>query len=260
LEKKREDKIQFDKVLAKTLALEREVETLVTKKVLRRDLTSEELDQEFQELNSGQIKANARLAIEELAAPRGAVRKKKSTAVGRRMMRAEEEKGDNNRLPPVSVMLSRGDVVAWDNEVENVEVIRKKRENKTVNIPESVVEEMDLEIGEDEENFQKEQRNEVRVEIPQDILKVVERSVLTLQGGEGEVESLSTTFLQNLVSDRMEIDLGEKYDQRVQEIVQDFEESGREAGLTGSPSRYIKEELIEREEISRESRSGGVRC
>jgi len=43
----------------------------------------------------------------------------------------------------------------------------------------------------------------------------------------------------------------------VQEIVQDLEESGREAGLTESPSRIIKEELIEREETSRESRKVG---
>jgi len=59
-------------------------------------------------LNSGQVKANARLAVEQLAAPRRAARKTKSAAVGRRMMRAEEETGDNNRLPPVSVTLGTG--------------------------------------------------------------------------------------------------------------------------------------------------------
>jgi len=80
-------------------------------KVLRRELTSEELDQEFRELNSGQVKANARLAVEELVAPRGVNKKEKSAAVGRRMMRAEEETGDNNRLPSVSVLLNRGDIV-----------------------------------------------------------------------------------------------------------------------------------------------------
>jgi len=69
-EKKREDKIQFDKVLAKTLALEGVGDTMVIKKVPRKDLTSDELDQEFRELNSGQIKANARLVVEELAAPK----------------------------------------------------------------------------------------------------------------------------------------------------------------------------------------------
>jgi len=83
-----------------------------------------------------------------------------------------------------------------------------------------VVEDMDLESGEEEEDFEKEQRNEVRVEIPQDILRIQGA------GGIEAVEALSTTFLQDLVSDRMEMDLGEEYDQRVQEIVQDLEESG----------------------------------
>jgi len=41
--------------------------------------------------------------------------------------------------------------------------------------------------------------------------------------------------------------------------VEDLEQSGREAGLSGSPSRVIKEELIEREEISREGRKVGDR-
>jgi len=41
-------------------------------------------------------------------------------------MRAEDETGDNNRLPPVSVMLNRGDVVVRDKEVENVKVIKEK--------------------------------------------------------------------------------------------------------------------------------------
>jgi len=76
------------------------------------------------------------------------------------------------------------------------------------------VEEMDLESGEEEEDFGKEQRNEVCVEIPQDIMRIVERSVLTPQVDRGAeaVETLSTTFLQNLVSDRMEVDLGDEYD------------------------------------------------
>jgi len=39
----------------------------------------------------------------------------------------------------------------------------------------------------------------------------------------------------------MDVDLGEEYEQMVQEIVQDLEEAGREAWLTGSPSRGIKE-------------------
>jgi len=63
-ERKREDKVQFDKSLAKTLAIERNV--TISKKSLRRNLTSEELDQEFRELNPAQLQANARLAVEQL--------------------------------------------------------------------------------------------------------------------------------------------------------------------------------------------------
>jgi len=74
-EKKREDKIQLDKCLAKTLALEEEA--VVNKKAPRRDLTSEELDQEFWDLNAGQVKANAWLVVEQLVEQRGVGRKKK---------------------------------------------------------------------------------------------------------------------------------------------------------------------------------------
>jgi len=114
------------------------VETLVIKKVLRRDLISEELNQEFRELNSGQVKANARFVVEQLAAPREAARKEKSAAVGRRMIRAKKETGDDNRLPPMSLMLGTrggGDVAAQNKEVENVKAIRDRREKKTLNIP-----------------------------------------------------------------------------------------------------------------------------
>jgi len=93
----------------------------------------------------------------------------------------------------------------------------------------------------------------VRVEIPHDILTV------QADGEAGAVEALFATFLQNLVSDRMEMELDDDYDERVEEIVQELEESGREVGLTMSPSRLIKEELIEREETSRESRKVGDR-
>jgi len=58
------------------------------------------------------------------------------------------------------------------------------------------------------------------------------------------VEELSSTFLRNLVSDKMDIDLGDDYEERVHEIVQELEESGREAGSTESPSKTVKEELI----------------
>jgi len=164
-EKKRQDKIQFDKSLAKALALEgNKCETVVTKKVLRRDLTSEELDQEFRKLNGGQIKANARLAVEQIVESRGGVRKE--TGPGLRMMRAEEESVDGFHLPP------RGAGAAKNVEVENVKGFTDKRGKKTLNIPAPVVKEMDLKSGKEEEDFGKEQQNEVRVEIPQDILRV----------------------------------------------------------------------------------------
>jgi len=72
---------------------------------------------------------------------------------------------------------------------------------------------------------------------------------------EGPVEVLISTFLQDILSDRME--MGKEYDLRVQEIVHDLEESGVERGLGGSPSKSVKEELIRREETYRDSRKGG---
>jgi len=54
----------------------------------------------------------------------------------------------------------------------------------------------------------------------------------------------------------MEMDLGEEDEQRVQENVQDLEKSGREAGLTSSPSRDVKEELIERRYREKSERGG----
>jgi len=143
--------------------------------------------------------------------------------------------------------------------VDNVKCIAEKKGKKLLSIPAPVVEAMELDSGEEEVDFRKEQKDEVRVEIPQDIMKVVERSVLGVQdGGEIEpVEALSTTFLQNLVSDRMDMDLGQEYEEKVHELVQDLERSSREAGFDNSPSRTMKEELIEKEEISRESRKVG---
>jgi len=54
----------------------------------------------------------------------------------------------------------------------------------------------------------------------------------------------------------MDIDLREDYDERVQEIVNDLEESGREVEVDNFPSRDMKEELIE-SEMSRENRKTG---
>jgi len=161
--------------------------------------------------------------VEQLTEQRGGVTKEKVAAWGRRMMRAEGETGEGSWLPPIAVLLSagdRGDVVARDKQVEHVQLVKDKKGKKTMKIPESVTEEMDLESG-----------DEVRVEIPQDILRVPD------VGGLGPVEVLSKTFLQGLMSDRM--DIGEEFNLSIQEIVEDFEQSGREVGLSGSPSRVI---------------------
>jgi len=134
--------------------------------------------------------------------------------------------------------------------VKNVKAVGPdKIVKKMLNIPALVIEEMDLESG--EEDFRMEQRNEMRVEIPQDVGRLQDA------GGLGPIEVLSTTFLQGLMSDCM--DIGEEYDPSVQAIVEDLEQSGREAGLTGSLFRVINEEQIEKEEISREGRKVGDR-
>jgi len=52
-QRKKEDKIQFHKSIAKTLAIEGDhSQVLVAKKVGRKEMTSVELDQEFRELNA----------------------------------------------------------------------------------------------------------------------------------------------------------------------------------------------------------------
>jgi len=60
-----------------------------------------------------------------------------------------------------------------------------------------------------------------------------------------------------MVSDKMDVDLGKDYDLSVQQVVEELEQPGKEADLSESPSREIKEELIEREGISREGRKVG---
>jgi len=137
--------------------------------------------------------------------------------------------------------------------------VAERKIKKTVSIPPPIVEEMELDVVEVEVDFEKEQ--EGAAEIPQDILNEVVKNLNEGEGqGGGEVEpaeTLSATFLQSLWSDKMDLDLGEEYDDKVQEILDELEESGREAGLNSSPSREIKEELIEKEEVSRGSRKTG---
>jgi len=230
------NKIQFDKCLAKTLVLEAErCEIAVTKKVVRKKMTSAELDQEFRELNAAQMKANTREAVDQIIGEKGSGKKEteKSGMPGLRMMKAEEETGEGSRLPPVSANF--GAKTRGAGGVENVQSKTEKRGKKIQSIPTPVIEEMELESEGEEVDFEGEQRDEVGVEIPQDILKMVVHSVLGDQEkkGGGPVGALSSAFLQSLVSDRMDIDLGEECEKKIHEIVQDLEASGREVGLDG---------------------------
>jgi len=71
-QKLKEDKVQFDKSLAKTLAIEGErSQTLTAKRGERKEMTNEELDQEFRDLNTAQIKANTMEAIVQLVGVKG---------------------------------------------------------------------------------------------------------------------------------------------------------------------------------------------
>jgi len=122
-----------------------------------------------------------------------------------------------------------------------------KKGKNLISVPAPIVEEMEIGSGGEEIEF----GNEQRVEIPQDILKVVTQYVMGDQE-KNEIEpgeTLLVTFLQNLVSKRME--MGEEYEREISDIVQDLERSGGDAEVIDLPSRKFKEELIEIVEISR---------
>jgi len=254
-ERKREDKIQFDKAIKKTVEIEGNKVGAVPVKLVanisaRRNLTSAELDQEFRDLNAAQMKVNTRAAIEKLTG--GEVNRKKegekSVTVGKRMMRAEDATVVVNRLPPIANVFSLGGKdsmgVAQDQRVaiENTKSVKEKKGKKNLAVPESVVEERDIEGGDDE--FGIDQRTEVLLEISGD--------VLTEQVVEGPVEALSVTFLQDILSEGME--MGEEYDLRVQEVVQELEEPGEESEREYLSSRDVKEEVFE---MTKENRKGG---
>jgi len=170
--KKKEDKIQFEKSLAKTLALEGDrPEAVPVKKVGRKEMTSAELDQEFRELNAAQMRVNTRVAVDQIVGAKGSETKEteKSGTPGLRMMRAEEETGEGSCLPPVSEIL--GANARGAGAVENVKGLTGKRGRKVINIPPPVVEAMELESGGEEVDFGQEVRDEIRVEIPQDIFQ-----------------------------------------------------------------------------------------
>jgi len=254
-EKKREDKVQFNLALSKTLAQQGGANTLEAKKVLkvlRRELTSEELDQEFRELNAGQVRANIRAVVEELSINVGGDKKEKSAAVEKQMMRAEGEV--IVKLPPATVLLDKGS--ANVGATDHVQAVKGRVAKKVMKAPDPIVEEMELEGGEVEIDFEGERAEVHVVEIPQDILDVVVQTIQEERQGSivAPVESISVVFLESLVSDGMDVDLGDEEEERVREIAHELEESGR--GVENFPSREIKEELIE-EDMMRENRKTG---
>jgi len=211
-------------------------------------MTSAEMDQEFRELNATQMRVNTRAAVDQIVRSETSAKKgvEKGVVVGKRLMRTEEGTEESNRLLPTASGLSAGgkELEYQNLEVESVKMLKEKKGRKVLEIPERVVEEMDVEGG--EEDFGVDRCTGVLLEMPAD-----------LPGEQGNieigetVEVLTTNFLQEILSDRME--MGREYDLRVQEIVHELEESGGEGGLGGSPSRSVKEELIGREETYRNS-------
>jgi len=245
-QRKQEDKIQMEKSLAKALEIEG------GKGGSRRDMTSAEMDKEFRDLNAAQMRANTRAAVDQIV--RGETSKKKevdkTVVAGKRMMRMEEGTEESNRLLPTASGLSVGgkESECQNLEVESVKISKEKKGRKVLEIPERVVEEMDVEGG--KKDFGVNRCTEVLLEMPADL--PVEQGGIEI----GEtVEVLTTNFLEEILSDRME--MGREYDLRVQEIVHELEESGEEGGLGGSPSRSVKEELIGREENYRNNRKLG---
>jgi len=158
------------------------------------------------------------------------------------------------RWPPVTVLLERGDEEI--RAVENVQVNKGRVAKKVIKVPTPIIEEMELEGEEVEIDFERERGEVDVVEIPQDILDVVVQTIQEERQGNNvrPVENISVTFLESLVSDGMDVDLGEEEEERVREIANELEESGRD--VEGSPSREIKEELIKREMIKENRRTG----
>jgi len=253
-ERKKEDKIQFNKSLAKALEIEGNVEPAAVKKGGRKDMTSAELDAEFMELNEAQMRANTRAAVDQVVSARLSARKEvsKSSVGCARMMRVEGE--EVKKLPPVLVLLDRGEVEVRT--LNHVQVTKGRVAKKVMKVPTPVLEEMELEGEELEIDFEGERREVNVAEIPQDILDEVIQTIQEERQGTqvGPVENISVTFLESLVSDGMDVDLGEEDEERVREIASELRESGRE--VESSPSREIKEELIEQERDKQGRRTG----
>jgi len=169
--------VQFEKSLAKTLAIERDQSRVsIARKGGRKERTSAELDQEFRDLNAAQMKVNTKEAVVQIVGIK-AIEKNEGQKSGQsrlRMMRADEENRADVQLPPVTELLrTRSRVLT-----ENVKAVAERKIKKTVSIPPPIVEEMELDVV--EVDFVKEQ--ERGAEIPLDILSEV---VKNLNEGEG---------------------------------------------------------------------------
>jgi len=160
-QKKKEDKIQFDKSLSKALEIEGgRSEMVVIKKEGRKEMTSAELDAVFKELNATQIRVNTRATVDQIVGARVSARKEtqKNAASGFKMMRTEEESEEGRRLPPVTEILNHKNKGTGAG--ENVKAVVEKKGKKIISIPAPIIEEMDLEGEEVEVDFEGERVNE----------------------------------------------------------------------------------------------------
>jgi len=130
---------------------------------------------------------------------------------------------------------------------------------KVMRVSTPVIEEMELEGEEVEIDFEGERREGDVVVIPQDILDVVVQTIQEERQGNQirPVESISVTFLESLVSDGMDVDLGEEEEEILEEIAKELREPERD--VEGSPSREIKEELIEQKMTRKDRKTGDGR-
>jgi len=119
-------------------------------------MTSAELDAEFKEPNATQMKVNTRAAVDQIVGTRMSAKKEttKSTVSGFKMMRAEEESEEGNRLPPITEILNK---CKTKGAVENVKKVITVKVKKVVSVPAPVIEEMELEGEEVQVDFEGEQ-------------------------------------------------------------------------------------------------------
>jgi len=106
--------------------------------VVRKEMTSAELGQEFRELNAAQMRLNTRAAVDQIVGEEVSKKREteKSRMPGLRMMRAEEA-GEGSRLPPVSEILSTKTRGAGG--VKNEKNITMKKGKKVISVPAPIV-------------------------------------------------------------------------------------------------------------------------